>query len=151
MQVKELLGILRHLDYAVYVAHSHHAAFADLLDDVAGLFERSQDGAALAAAAAALAHCAQLPQLQLCETAAQTAAVLRSKAVERLDECAERLSTVTDAAMKVRLQPGSAAALHERGVGHLAHVGNAVTALREFSACSLAIVPQRWCSAVKHI
>lgn len=147
--MKELLGILRHLDYAVYVAHSHHAAFADLVDDVAGLFERSQDGAALAAAAAALAHCAQLPQLQLCETATQTAAALRSKAVERLDECAERLSTVTDAAMKVRLRPGSAVAHHEGGVGNLAHVGNGVTALREFSACSFAIVPQRCCGALQ--
>lgn len=102
MQVKELVGILRHLDYAVYVAHNHNAAFEDLVNDVAGLFERAQDSDALAAAAAALAHCAQLPQLQLCEAATQTSAALRSKAVDKLDECAEQLSSISDAAMKVR-------------------------------------------------
>lgn len=101
VQVKEFVGILRHLDYGVYVAHSHNAAFEDLVNDVAGLFERSQDVDTLAATAATLAHCARLPQLRLCEAAAQTASALQAKAVDKLDECAEQLSSVADAAMKV--------------------------------------------------
>eukprot|EP00892_Ulva_mutabilis_P001238 jgi/Ulvmu1/11114/UM070_0030.1 len=98
--VKALVGVLQHLDYGVYVAHSHSAAFEDLVNDVAGLFERSQDSDTLTATAATLAHCAQLPQLRLCEAATQTAGALQAKAAEKLDACALRLSSITDVALK---------------------------------------------------
>lgn len=136
MQVKELVSILEHLDYAVYVAHNHNAAFEDLVNDVAGLFERSQDSDALAAAAAALAHCAQLPQLQLCEAATQTAAVLRSKAVDKLDECAEQLSSISDAAMKV-CAPCYRMHAHSRLVAWTRH-------------SSLSLLGSRKCCAASH-
>ena len=59
-QVGELIGMMCHLDYALFVAHKRLAAFRALVGDVAALFNRMHDVGALTECTRALAHSAAL-------------------------------------------------------------------------------------------
>ena len=61
MQVGELIGVMCHLDYSLFISNKRTSGFRTLVADVASLFNRMHDVGALTACTQALAHCAQLP------------------------------------------------------------------------------------------
>ena len=101
-QVGELIGTMCHLDYGVFVAHKRTAAFRALVGGVASLFNRMHDVGALTACTRALAHCAALPQAALSEPARAAADGALHGTLKKLRACGDQLTTVDDAALKVR-------------------------------------------------
>ena len=103
MQVGELIGMMCHLDYSLFISHKRTSAFRTLVSDVASLFNRMHDVGALTACTQALAHCSQLPQSALSEPAKAAADGVLTATLEKLRVCGDQLTTVDESVLKVRL------------------------------------------------
>jgi hypothetical protein len=82
--------MLPFMDLGMFSIQQHEEALEELINDVAGLFERLQDAEGLSACALALVHAASLKQLALANSAVQTAQVL-------LETCSQQLVSAVDA------------------------------------------------------
>jgi hypothetical protein len=99
--VGELVGMMCHLDYSLFVAHKRIAAFRALIADVASLFNRMHDVNALTACTQALAHCAQLPQAALSEPAKAASDSVLQSTLEKLRACGDQLVEVDESVLMV--------------------------------------------------
>lgn len=102
MQVGELVGMMCHLDYSLFISHKRTAAFRTLVADVASLFNRMHDVAALTACTQALAHCTQLPQAALSEPAKAASDSVLASTLEKLRVCGDQLVHVDESVLRVR-------------------------------------------------
>lgn len=102
MQVGELVGMMCHLDYTLFISHKRSAGFKQLVTDVAILFNRMHDVNALTACTQALAHCSQLPQAALSEPAKAASESVLQSTLEKLRACGDQLVQVDESVLMVR-------------------------------------------------
>jgi hypothetical protein len=89
LQVAELARLLPFMDLGMFSVHQRQEVFEELINDVAGLFERLQDAEALSACALMLVHAASVKHPAAANTAVQTAQVL-------VDTCSQQLISAVD-------------------------------------------------------